>query len=122
MGVLVPLGVYARHPLGGIGRRAGLKIQSSGTGSSPVAGISFMKIRFPLPHTFPTFLNLGLHQQQEPRVTPRSYERKSETVENPSRLALRLTEFVSYLWTLINAGSHIAIINNDENYRFSYED
>jgi hypothetical protein len=84
-----------------------------------------MKIRFPLPHTFPTFLNLGLHQQQEPRVThlkPRSYERKSETVENPSRLALRLTEFVSYLWTLINAGSHIAIINNDENYRFSYED
>jgi hypothetical protein len=68
---------------------------------------------------------LGLHQQQESRVThlkPRSYERKSETVENPSRLALQLTEFVSYLWTLINAGSHIAIINNDENYRFSYED
>ncbi len=83
-----------------------------------------MKKRLSSHQQLPPLFNLGLHRQKHPVIVQWDhflYERKSETLVNPLRKALKLTEFVTFFWTLLATGAKIALINTDENRAFNYE-
>ena len=85
-----------------------------------------MKNRLSPNPLFPPLFNLGLHQAKKPILLPwgnsSQYKRKTETLENPIRKSLRLTELVRVLWVLFDTEVKIAVINTDQKQAFSYED
>jgi hypothetical protein len=71
------------------------------------------------------FFNLGLHYRapvSAPRGADTGYQRKNETLENPIRKAVRMTEFINFFQTLLESRAHIAVINNGEESNFFYAD
>lgn len=85
-----------------------------------------MKNRLSQNPLFPPLFNLGLHQAKKPVLLPwgnsSQYKRKTETLENPIRKSLRLTELIRVLWALFDTEVKIAVINTDQKQAFSYED
>jgi hypothetical protein len=85
-----------------------------------------MKNRLSPNSLFPPLFNLGLHQAKKPVLLPwgnfSQYKRKTETLENPIRKSLRLTELVRVFWALFDIEVKIAVINTDQKQAFSYED
>jgi hypothetical protein len=83
-----------------------------------------MKDRLSHSNQLPYLFNLGLHRQKKITAFPWknfSYQRKTETLENPIRKALQLTEFVTFFRILVETDVNLAIINTDDPRTFSYE-
>jgi len=82
-----------------------------------------MKKRLPNNIPLPPLFNFGLHRKNKlfsRQWENSSYKRKTETLENPIRKSLRLIEFVTFFWNLLEARGKIAIINTEDKRTFSY--
>ena len=84
-----------------------------------------MKKRLPNNILLPPLFNFGLHRKNNllsRHWENSSYKRKTEVLENPIHKSLRLSEFVTFFWNLLEARGKIAIINTEDRQAFSYAD